>query len=101
MHTVLLKLASSLNLHGKFIVQLFSKLECDEMEIIEHTQELLEELGPEEAMASEEIEGGGGGGEEGEEKDQDEELEDGLEDSDSEQLEEDREQAETDNMDLS
>ena len=96
-----LKLAGSLHLHGKFFVQLFSKLECDEMEILEHTQELLEELGPEEAMASEEIEEGGGGGEEGKEIDQDEESEDGLEDSDSEQLEEDREQAETDNMDLS
>ena len=80
-------------------MQLFGKLECDEMEILEHTQELLEELGPEEAMTGEEIEGGGG--EEGDEKDQDEESEDGLEDSDSEQLGEDREQAETDNMDLS
>lgn len=57
------------------------------MEILEHTKELLEELGPEEAMAGQETEGEGG---------QDNED---LEDSDSEQLEEDN--AETDNMDLS
>lgn len=57
------------------------------MEILEHTKELLEELGPEEAMAGQETEGEGG---------QDNED---LEDSGSEQLEEDN--AETDNMDLS
>lgn len=66
-------------------LQLFSKLECDEMEILEHTKELLEELGPGEAKASEERE---------EEEDHDGELED----SDSEQLEE---QVDRDNMDLS
>ena len=60
------------------------------MEILEHTKELLEELGPEEAMADQETEGEGG------ERDQDDED---LEDSGSEQLEEDN--AETDNMDLS
>lgn len=77
-----------------FIVQLFVKLECDELEILEHTKELLEELGParEDAMTSQEMEGT-------REKDKDEESEDGDEE-DSEQLEE--ETAETDNsMELS
>ena len=58
------------------------------MEILEHSRELLEELGPEETMASEESG----------EKDQEE----GLEDSDSQQIEEDETtQADTENMELS
>ena len=57
------------------------------MEILEHTKELLEELGPEEAMADQG---------EGRERDQDDED---LGDSGSEHLEEDN--TETDNMDLS
>ena len=57
------------------------------MEILEHTKELLEELGPEEPMADQQIEG------EGDQTDED------LGDSGSEQLEEDN--TEADNMDLS
>ena len=60
------------------------------MEILEHTKELLEELGPEEAMADQQIQGEGG------ERDQ---ADEDLGDSGSEQLEEDN--TETDNMDLS
>lgn len=60
------------------------------MEILEHTKELLEELGPEEPMADQQIQGEGG------ERDQDDED---LGDSGSEHLEEDN--TETDNMDLS
>lgn len=59
-------------------------MECDETEILEHTQELLKELGPEQA----EMEGEG----EGEE----ERKEDGLEDSDSELV-----GGETENMEVS
>ena len=68
-------------------MQLFSKLECDEVEMLEHTRELLEELGPEEAMASEESG-----------KKEQEGL---VEDSDSEHLEENDTQADTENMELS
>ena len=60
------------------------------MEILEHTKELLEELGPEEAMADQQIEGERG------ERDQ---ADEDLGDSGSERLEEDN--TETDNMDLS
>lgn len=31
-------------------MQLFAKLECDEVEILEHTQELLTQLGPEQPV---------------------------------------------------
>ena len=57
-------------------------MECDETEILEHTQELLKELGPE-TREQAEMEGEG------------DEEEDGLEDSDSEQV------GETENMEVS
>ena len=68
-------------------VQLFTKMGCDETEILEHTQELLKELGPEQAEME---------GEEGEGEGEEEREEDGLEDSDSELV-----GGETENMEVS
>ena len=48
-------------LHPPWSTQLFTKLDCDELEILEHTQQLLTELGPEQPI-TEEAESTAGGG---------------------------------------
>ena len=69
-------------------LQLFTKLDCDEVSILEHTEQLLQDLGPDTSLLPEaELKSKG----EGEES--------GLEHSDSRLLEEDTQDSET--MELS